>query len=111
MEKLNKILLFCVEKFKAAMVFDWNWHVSSSAEYLCKQIEPLDQVRQSVGAWSGSKLFDTLMVFLKEYFEKKLLLKKNPGDNKKNRWNYQIYMRKELTLCILIGLGKHKFSA
>ena len=29
-----------------------------------------DQARKKCRAWSGSKLFDTLMVFLKEFFEK-----------------------------------------
>ena len=33
-------------------------------------------------AWSGSKLFDTLMVFLKE-FKKKQILKKKSADDKK----------------------------
>ena len=33
-------------------------------------------------AWIGSKLIDTLMVFLKEFFSKKLILVKS-ADNKK----------------------------
>ena len=32
-----------------------------------------DQTQHSVGAWSGSKVFGTLVLFLKEYFEKKNL--------------------------------------
>ena len=34
-------------------------------------------------AWSGSKLFDTLMVFLKEFFEK-VDFEKNSADDKKH---------------------------
>ena len=45
------------------------WQLLSSANNLCKQFGP-NQAQQNVGAWSGSKLFDTLMVFLKDVFEK-----------------------------------------
>ena len=41
----------------------------SSADNLCKQFEPRPGPTK-LRARSGSKLFDTLMVFLKEFFEK-----------------------------------------
>ena len=41
----------------------------SSAETLCKQFELRSGPTES-RSWSGSKLFDTKMVFLKELFEK-----------------------------------------
>ena len=41
----------------------------SSADNLCKQFGPRSGATKC-RAWSGSKLFDTLMVFLKEFFEK-----------------------------------------
>ena len=41
-----------------------------------------DQARQNVGARSGSKLFDSPMVFLKEFFEKNDFEKKSAADKK-----------------------------
>ena len=41
-----------------------------SADCLCKQFEPRSGLTK-LGPWSGSKLFDTLTVFLKEFFEEK----------------------------------------
>ena len=41
----------------------------SSADNLCKQFGPRSDPTKC-RAWSGSKLFDTLMVFLKEFFKK-----------------------------------------
>ena len=41
----------------------------SSADNLCKQFGPRSGPTKH-GAWSRSKLLDTLIVFLKEYFEK-----------------------------------------
>ena len=41
----------------------------SSADNLCKQIRPRSGPTKCL-AWSGSILFDTQMVFLKELFEK-----------------------------------------
>ena len=41
----------------------------SSADNFCKQFGPRSSMTRC-WAWSGSKLFDTLMVFLKEFFEK-----------------------------------------
>ena len=47
----------------------------SSADNFCKQLGPRSG---PIKPWarSGSKLFDTLMVFLKEIFKKKLILKR-----------------------------------
>ena len=47
----------------------------SSADIYANSLKP-DQ------AWSGSKLFKTLMVFLKEFFKKVNLNKKSAGDKK-----------------------------
>ena len=41
----------------------------SSADNICKQFGPRSGATKC-WAWSGSKLFDTLMLFLKEFFEK-----------------------------------------
>ena len=41
----------------------------SSADNFCEQLDP-DQDRQNVGPDLDPNCFDTLMVFLKEYFEK-----------------------------------------
>ena len=41
----------------------------SSADNLCKQFGPRSGLT-NCQAWSGSKLFDILMLFLKEFFEK-----------------------------------------
>ena len=49
----------------------------SSADNLCKQFGPRSgTVTTKCWAWSGSKLFDTLMVFLKVIFRKSWFLKK-----------------------------------
>ena len=44
----------------------------SSADNLCKQFGPK----------SGPELFDTMKLLLKEFFEKKIILKKSADDNK-----------------------------
>ena len=54
----------------------------SSTDYLCKQFVPRWGLKKCQ-AWSGSQLFDTLMVFLKDFFEK-LILKRNPQTTKKH---------------------------
>ena len=41
----------------------------SSADNLCKQFGPRPGLTKS-RAWSGDNLFDTWMIFLKEFFEK-----------------------------------------
>ena len=43
--------------------------ILSSADNFCKQFGPRSG-RTKCWAWSGNKLLDTLMVFLKEFFEK-----------------------------------------
>ena len=40
----------------------------TSDNYICKQFGPRSGLTKC-RAWSGSKLFDTLMVFLKEFLE------------------------------------------
>ena len=54
----------------------------SSAENLCKQFVPRPGPTKCP-ACSGSKLFDTRMVFPKEYFEK-VDFDKNSADDKKS---------------------------
>ena len=54
---------------------------------------------------NGSKLFDTVKVFLKYFFEKKLTLKKSEDDNKSMK-NYTAC--KELILKeICVGIQEH----
>ena len=53
----------------------------SSADDLCKQFRPRAGPTEC-RAWSGSKQFDTLMVILKEFFEKNEFERK-PADDKK----------------------------
>ena len=48
-----------------------------SADNLCKQFGPRSGLTKW-WAWSWSKLFDTLIVFFKEIFEKWFLMQKNP---------------------------------
>ena len=52
-----------------------------SAVNLCKQFEPIPGTMNRL-ALSGSKLFDTLMLFLKDFSEK-LILKKSADEKKK----------------------------
>ena len=52
----------------------------SSADNFFKQFGPRSGPTKC-RAWSGSKLFDTLVVFLKEFFKKNIL--KNSADDKK----------------------------
>ena len=63
-----------------------------SADNLCKQFGPRSSPTKH-RVWSGSKLFDTLMVFLKEFF-KKVNFEKNKQTTKKHvgkEWSY-LYM-------------------
>ena len=53
----------------------------SSADNLCKQFGPRSGLTEH-WAWSGSKLFDILMVILKEVFEKSGFWKKSAGHKK-----------------------------
>ena len=48
----------------------------SSVDNLCKQFGPRS------GPWSGSKMFDTHIVFLKEFFEKDDFEKNQHSTNK-----------------------------
>ena len=53
----------------------------SSAGNLCKQLGPRPGATKR-RAWSRSKMFDTLMTFLKDVFFLKLILKKSADDKK-----------------------------
>ena len=55
----------------------------SSADNLCKQFRPRSG-KTKHWAWSGSKLFDTLRLFLKDFLEKVNFFKKNPQTTKKH---------------------------
>ena len=54
----------------------------SSADNICKQIEVPRSGWTFCQAGVGSNLFDTQMLFLKEFIEKNIFLKKNPLDKK-----------------------------
>ena len=56
------------------------------ADNLCKQFGPKSGPTEC-RSWPGSKPFDTLIVFLKGFFVKKLILKKS-ADGDKNMKNY-----------------------
>ena len=53
----------------------------SSADSLCKQFGPRPGLTKC-RAWSESKLFETLMGFLKEFFKKNGFEKKSADDKK-----------------------------
>ena len=55
----------------------------SSADNFCKQLGPRSGPTER-RSWPGSKLFDILMVFLKEFFEK-MILKKSSNDKKESK--------------------------
>ena len=55
----------------------------SSADNFCEQFGPRSGPTKC-RAWSGSNLFDTLMVFLKEFFKKLDFEKKSADDQ--NPW-------------------------
>ena len=57
----------------------------SSADNIYKQFGPCSGQTKR-GAWYGSNLFDTQMVFLKEFF-KKIVFEKKPADDKK-AWKF-----------------------
>ena len=58
----------------------------SCDDNLCKQFGPRSGLTWC-RAWSGSELFDSLMVFLKEFFEK-VDFEKNQQTTKKKKKNY-----------------------
>ena len=57
-----------------------------SADNLCKQFESKSRPTER-RSWPGFKLFDTLIMFLKEFFEKIIFEKKTADD--KSMKNYQ----------------------
>ena len=59
----------------------------SSACYFCKQFGPRSGPTKR-RAWSGSKLFDTLIVFLKEFFEIVNFEKNQQTTKKKHETEY-----------------------
>ena len=68
----------------------------SSADNFCKQFGPRSKIRPNkMSSLIGSKLFDTLMVFLEEFFEKADFEKKL-ANGKKSMQNYPV--GKELTV-------------
>ena len=68
----------------------------SSADNLCKQFGSRSGPTKGP-AWSGSKLFDTLMLFLVDFFSKQLILKKSadhknfPGGQRFNKCTFSYY--------------------
>ena len=84
----------------------------SSADNLCKQIVPRPT---ECSSWSGFKMFDTLIVFLKEFFEKVNFEKNqqtttkawNVTQHAKSKWPFPVisenYLRRvKAGLCILM---------
>ena len=77
------------------ILFKWNelfpsyWRLLSPAHNLCKQFWPRSGLTKCQ-AWSGSKLFNTLMILLKEFFEKGDYLKKIYRHQKKKHANFHI---------------------
>ena len=61
--------LYTVNIYNVTYLFPCCRGLLSSADKLCKQSGPRSGPTKRQ-AWSGSKLFDTLMVFLKDLFEK-----------------------------------------
>ena len=70
----------------------------SSADTFANSLDP-DQARQKGRARSGSKLPDTLLVFLNQYFEKMILKKKSADDKihagKELRLNFRFVLQEE----------------
>ena len=60
------------------ILYPLNW----TADNFCKQFGPSSGLPEH-RTWSESKLFDTLVVFLKEFFEKKNDFEKNQQTTKK----------------------------
>ena len=59
---------FCAQSGKPNKSATFNSSLTSSADNLCKQFRPRSSLTEC-RSWSGSKQFDTLKVFLKEFFE------------------------------------------
>ena len=77
----------------------------SSAENLCKQFGPKSGLIECL-SWSGSKPFDTLIVFLKEYFEKVIL--KKVGRRQQSMKNYQACEKSKWVSTIKEVLWRYK---
>ena len=73
----------------------------SSADNFYKQFEPRSGPTKCP-AWSGSKLFDTLIVFLKEFFEK-VDFEKNQQTTKKKAWKLPSSQQKFNIISIIFG--------
>ena len=63
-----------------------------------------DQVRQN-RTRSGSKLFDTLVLFLKEFFEKKIIKKWPVVDNKSMKKYHAALKAKNLQFRLIVSCG------
>ena len=71
--------------FNVLIVFQIGFTLSllvPSADNLCKQFGRRSGLTIHL-AWCGSRLFDTLLVFLKDFYEKVNFEKKNQTDDKK----------------------------
>ena len=80
----------------------------SSADNFCKQSGPRSgpTLRR---AWSGSKLFDTLMIFLKNFFGKKIFWKKSADDNTAWKITHWQGVNKKIKIAIyIIDVGPDK---
>ena len=63
----------------------------SSADNLCKQFGP-GAARIKCQAWSGSKLLDNRIMFLRDIFEM-LILKEEKSAEDKNSWKYTKHVK------------------
>ena len=79
-------------------------HVVLSADNICEQFGPRAGLTQCQ-TWSGSKLFDTLMVFLKIFFEKIDFFKKISRRQKSMKY-YPVGKESKIWLRIGCILGK-----
>ena len=64
----DRPLRVCHLMAQITLLFSCKWRLKSSSDNLCKCLAP-DHDRCSVGPDLGSKTLDTLIVFLKEFFE------------------------------------------
>ena len=76
-----KLRLTSKKIIKYTLLFPHLWRLLLSADNLCKQFGPRSGLTKR-RAWSGSKLFDTLMVFLKDFPFEKVNLKKKKKKKK-----------------------------
>ena len=74
-----------------------SWVIEDAVTQISKSLDP-DQDRQNLQSRSGSKQFDTLIVFLKDIFFKKVHFeKKSADDNKKHEKIPRMQRVKNLT--------------